>query len=175
MTLLLNPAGVGVAPAVPSIPPFQGVSIMPPSSQTSRFAASSSADECGDPQCVFRIPTFPHYAADRDPGSWWTAGPPNSLPHWWQVDLGSIRHFYQYEITPARGNEAPRSWTLRISGSGTPNTIVDTRSAQSFGNGQKRTYVIPNGPIQARYVRLHVTSSSSSGGWITLNEFDLLQ
>lgn len=100
----------------------------------------------------------------------------NSLPQWLAVDLGTLYYIDTYTITSGvSGDEdnVPYDFTLEGSLDGSTWDTIDTRTAQSFGVTEKKTYTIA-APGEYRHYRLNVEHLNTASQVVVVGELELI-
>jgi hypothetical protein len=72
------------------------------------------------------------------------------------------RTSYAYGNSGSAQSQAPTQWTLSGSNDGSTFTTIDTRTGQSFTEGQTRTFTLAS-PAEYRYFRWTWTASPTGG------------
>ena len=114
----------------------------------------------------------PIYALDNIPPDWNTPGDDawaaSGIIDWLQGQFPSQQFTSGYKIT-ARNlqgvTQAPRDWTFLGSNDGTAWTTLDTRTGESFGAEQEKSYTFTRSSIAYAYYRISV--SANNGGSVT--------
>lgn len=110
-------------------------------------------------------------------GNSWSASA--DYPAWVQVQYVQTFTIASYDIVARTDNniQCPSAWTLDGSNDGSTWTTLDTRSGQSFSNGQSRTYTVSGSPAAYSYYRLNISAVPGGGGasdnWPSFTEWRL--
>ncbi|WP_460802690.1 discoidin domain-containing protein [Microbacterium sp. GXF6406] len=122
--------------------------VFAPEAWTAGATATSSGDEAAQ---------FPASAAvDGNPSTRWSASYVN--PAWLAVDLGEKRPFSKVDILWEAA--AAKDYTIQVSDDGSEWTTVATKSDMPAASGTTRADAITFDEVQARHVRVHVTTKN---------------
>jgi F5/8 type C domain len=103
-------------------------------------------------------------AIDKDSSTWWSNKDENS---WVQIDLGEMNTICGLSVEWNKGDE--RKYIFSIEGS---NNGIDFDEVfdgfNNFGTSSPEFYPIEK--IQAQYIRLAITGTSSEQGWVSVKE-----
>lgn len=95
--------------------------------------------------------------AGGDSGHAW-ASADSTMPQWLQAQLSTASAITSYGITARASDatQAPNTWTLQGSNDGSSWTTLDTRSGETFSNGQTKNYSFTNSTAYL-YYRINIT------------------
>jgi hypothetical protein len=106
----------------------------------------------------------PSDAADGDPDTWWSNKAKES---WLQVDLGQVSPVCDVTVQWNKGDIREYSFTISVSQDG--NVFSNAfEGSNNKGSLDPETYEFA--PIDARYVKLTITGTSSDKGWASIRE-----
>lgn len=89
---------------------------------------------------------------------WAGTGP---LPEFIKIDLGSPQHCERYKVTARNPTfHGWTDWVLAGSNDDSSYTTVDSRSGQSWSNGEQKTFVVSS-PQQFRFWRWAISATAS--------------
>lgn len=100
----------------------------------------------------------------------------NSLPQWLAVDLGALYYIDTYTVTSGvtgDDDNAPYDFTLEGSLDGSSWDTIDTRTSQTFGVTEKKTYTIAT-PGEYRHYMLSITENNSASNIVIVGEWELI-
>lgn len=107
----------------------------------------------------------PQYADDRDYSTKWSAASA-SWPAWWKVDLQSVQHIGEVQISwpMAKGSEAYYRYNLQFSTDGSNWTTLDRTSNTLYG------FTVDKPNVTARYLRVQLVDAviqNNPNNWYT--------
>lgn len=100
-------------------------------------------------------------AWDGSAESRWTTGTAQAAGQWLRIDLGAARTFTALELDAGQwSGDFPRGYTVQTSNDGTT-----WSSAVATGSGSSHVTRIETGTRTARYIRVQLTTASSTNWW----------
>lgn len=114
--------------------------------------------------------TFTYNAIDGNMATRWASNT-GTLPHWWQIDLGSAKGCTRYAGANYNGGDsAIRTWILKGSNNGTDFEDIHSVSNDQWSTGAYKYWTISS-PGSYRYYRIHITASTD--GYANIGQFQL--
>lgn len=142
---------------------------IPTMSSDSAPSGASSADSVDGASAAWK-------AFDKDNATSWSSAN-SAYPHYLKYDFGVAvtKTAQQYTIKGKSANaatESPSAWTFEGSNDNSAWTVLDTRSAQSFTNGELKTYQFTNA-VAYRYYKLNC--SAGPGNYASFAELSIME
>lgn len=116
---------------------------------------------------VYSSPTYTANAAfDHNAATYWCSNS-SPLPHWIQYDLGAAMEIVEYALTNYSGaGYAPLAWLVSASPDAANWTVVDNKSAPTWGNGETKTFAIDTPLVAAEFHSSQEPVIDASHYWI---------
>lgn len=113
-------------------------------------------------------------AANNTPATPWQTVAAPSYPIYWTTQFEAAKTIASYTLTSGGDYAyAPSAWTFEGSNDGSSWTTLDTRSGQTFANGEVKTYTVA-APASFVYYRLNITASGAGASTMAVHQITLI-
>jgi hypothetical protein len=109
----------------------------------------------------------PSDAIDKNPSTWWSNKDENS---WLQIDLGKMNTICELSVQWNKGDTRKYTFLIEVSENGLDFEDV-FKGTNKLGSSSLEVYPIEE--IEAQYIKLAITGTSSKQGWVSIKEIKL--